>query len=111
MAGHLWSEGLFLLIIFTGAPSQVVGTTMPSMVPSRILFFLLSEEYLEKNQQSPPSPRCYLTGIIKWGGDIEAAKVVRTIWLQHLSLHEFQGLIQVTWLTSPHFPFSSHLSL
>lgn len=45
------------ILIFGWNPTQVVGTSMPSTVPSRKWFFLLSEEYLEKNQPSPPSPQ------------------------------------------------------
>lgn len=60
---------------------------MPSIVPRRKWFFLLSEEYLEKNQSSHTLPGCYLVGIMKWGGDVKAAEVVRAIWLLHVLPH------------------------
>lgn len=46
---RLKSEVLFLPIIFSYSPTQVFGTSKPSTFPTRKLFFLLSEEYLEKN--------------------------------------------------------------
>lgn len=48
---------LFLPIMFSYCPTRGFGTSKPSTFPTRKLFFLLSEEYLEKNQQSPPSPQ------------------------------------------------------
>lgn len=85
VAGAPWAKGLVLLIIVTGTPTEAVGTSTATTVPSRKLFSLLSQEYLEKNQQSPPSPQCFLTGIVEWGGDVKAAGVARTIWPRHLS--------------------------
>lgn len=102
---RLRSEGLILLIAVTGAPPRRWDLCVFHSSWQEIVLPTQWGISREKSTVSTLSPM-----LSHWNYGVgwrhKPAKVVRTIWLQHLSPYWLPELMQVTWLTNPCFPFS-----